>query len=169
MSLWKMFLYNDGSMTNNLKDLFKTKIEMKLLENKSITYKDIENYSIINNKNYTVLLSSYFNDEVEIIYREIQFFNEKDLLLEGISFWNKTIYDKVMKDKNEAIGIVLINNKIEFFKSVDLDLNADIKTSIVRICKYYIDNQLAFILFENINLNPFEDIFGLFSIKLLEN
>lgn len=169
MSLWKMFLYNDGSMTNNLKNLFKTKIEMKLLENKSISYKNIENYSIINKKNYKEAISSSFEDAIEIIYRKIQFFNDKDPLLEGISFWNKSIYDKVMKDNNEAIGIVLINNKIEFFKSVDLDLNADTTKNIVRICKYYIDNQLGFILFENINLNPFEDIFGLFSIKLLEN
>jgi hypothetical protein len=191
-----LMLYNDGSMTNFLKILvekntesIKQKIKMKMNLIQCELFDNKENKEEFESKNYLFnLIKDKFIFDLNsniIIKRVIEFYiedededkdkiNEKDLdknvIMYGISFWNEEKYNLLYSSDNEkniAIGIILRQKKIEFYKETYnycIELNSEKNFGdqrdllILRISKYYNNKELYFFLIETFQIKKLIDI-----------
>lgn len=169
-----LFLSSNGTMTYNLKYLF-PQLQIKLVLSKT---EKLCNVKSINSK-----YSSLFGKEIDLffnnkqpsetlVYREIDFYtnkgNSEETILNGISYWDNDIYNEIMGDEeNSAIGLVMMKNKIEFFKTMEF-LEQDCERefindyNFIRMIKFYIKGKGACLLFEVIKINNVIDKFGFF-------
>ena len=103
--------------------------------------------------------------------------NEKINLMYGISFWDEIKYNKLYEseiNKKKPIGVILRESKIELYKEIEMyfcdkdELIFDNKIGknflnknvlIIRISKYYKDNEIFFFLIETFELNTLLNLF----------
>jgi len=165
-----LMLYNDGSMTNFLKILIeknKKSLKLNLIQSEKFDKNETKDKIFENNFLFGILQEKY-NLEIKsnkIIKRVIEFFtennekeNEKNVLMFGISFWNEEKYNSLYSSENEKkipLGVILREKKIEFYKETKnecIEINSENKEEkdllILRLSKYYKENELYFFLIE---------------------
>jgi hypothetical protein len=171
-----LMLNNDGSMTNFLKvlvekntDSINKKMNMNLIQCES--FNQIENKEVFESNNYLYkIMMENFLFELSskiIIKRVIEFYieekgNEKNIIMYGISFWNEDKYNSLYssdKEKNIPLGLILRQKKIEFYRETNnycIELNLENENYrdllILRISKYYNNQQLYFFLIETFQI-----------------
>jgi hypothetical protein len=167
--LWKCLFFNDGSITKLLQNLFEENdwggLKMKFISSKSFEYDDI----IKNNQTfyYLNLLSKENKITAEtIIERKIIFENSRNLLMEGVSYWDSNFYSKLYSDINDEklpIGLICIKKQVEFFKTITNYIVKNFENDMIyifRISSYKNENKVVFILLEIFYVLHFEGIFG---------
>jgi chorismate-pyruvate lyase len=165
--LWKCFLSNDGSMTKMLNELFDNKIKLNLNYH-YIFDKLTKNNEIQNEVSYLNLFESITESNLDCskyIIRKMNFKVDDRVVMIGISIWDSGAYESIYKTEvhNKAIGIILKENEVEYFKTINnLLLKNDNQIFIFRFSIYKINKKIAFILLEVFESETFKNLFGSF-------
>ena len=153
--LWRAFIYNDGSMTMFLTHLFKN-LKFKLISSEKALFNDI-----LELNNVEKLIGLKVGGE--IVKRIISFSENEEMIMEGISYWNSKIYHQIFNNELDvAIGKILIQKEVEFYRKIDKIFVFNHKESFIflRISHYKFNGNLAFVLIEIIYPQLFYNYFG---------
>ena len=146
--MWKAFLFNDGSMTTFLSNLF-IGLKFNLISSEKTLYADTPELNLIMKLIGLSAVDKIAEDK--IVKRIIDFSYENKIIMEGLSYWNLEIYNGIFGDQlSLAIGKALIQKEIEFYKKIDKIFVLNHKESFVflRISHYNLKGKLAFVLLE---------------------
>lgn len=163
--LWKSFLTNDGSVTKILTILFDNKLTLNLIYNENIFDKKESDFCKL--KEFIEKLAKTKIESGNFIMRKINFLNNNDIKMIGISIWDEDAYNDIYNKESEyskPMGLIFREKEIEYYRTIEnYIVENETNFILLRLSNYKIKGKTSLLLMEIFNSETYDEIFGKFN------